>query len=130
MVIASRRLALALVLALATAPIVAHDLPASDHPGWVHFHVKGHVRTEGGLAISDVNVFYGAGLGTDRATVGRFQIGACKLEVPPVRTASDGSYDLVVYHELPTCERQVKEAVRVSLAATKEGYSFGRPRGI
>lgn len=126
----SRPLAFALVLALATAPIVAHDLPASDHPGWVHFHVKGHVRTEAGLDIRDANVFYGAGLGTDRATVGRFQIGACKLEVPPVRTAADGSYDLVVYHELPSCERQIKEGVKMSLAATKEGYSFGRPRGF
>jgi hypothetical protein len=130
MAMTPRPLALTFVLALATAPIVAHELPASDHPAWVHFHVKGHVRTQGGQAISDANVFYAFGLGSDAPKIGRFQIGACKLEIPPVRTASDGSYDLIIYHESPSCETPIKRTLSVNLVATKDGYVIDRPHGI
>jgi hypothetical protein len=114
-------------------PLAAHDLAPNNHPGMIHFHIRGIVRNGpqgSGPGVAGVTVgYYGGavvqkGVFPNQKPVSQLQAGQCSAEASPVTTAGDGTFDFIVFFKEPACEASIKDAIRSSWGAQKQGWYF------
>ena len=124
---------LAMSVLASTLPLAAHVLPPNDHPGMLHFHVRGIVRNGSpgnGPGVPGVTVGYYGGQVVAKGVFPNVKpssvlhSGACSAQLPPVMTAGDGTFDFVVYFQDAACEVTIKNTIRNSWGADKQNWFF------
>jgi hypothetical protein len=131
-----RVLLLATALLLAASPGLLTG-QGGGHPGWLSFHVKGRVLAADGTPISGATLAAYGGSRASEHLIAGVQRGSptnqkCTSlwEIPPVTTAPDGSYDLVIWHEDAACGNWLHDNIlggpnsQPHISAAKDGWEI------